>query len=320
MILCLPVVDGHDLTKVSVKSVLDTTTNCKVVIYDNASDKPYTDAWIKEQFGDEEHRVLVIRSKTNKGYYQPLIDLYDLFTDELIGLMHNDMVLYEQDWDQRMAGAFSSDPLLGLVGLCGSNELDSLGGRGGGTKCFFRGASIIVGEKQILAQSQDAGLRIYDLVPSVVLDSLFMMFRRKVITKLTRTANEWNEITLAHFYDRIWPCRVIEAGYRVGTMGVECDHLGGMTTTANERYRDDCIKFLDQRGIPFRTDGPDMVIAAESLDPRNIPSGNPETEMYLLAERRFLNEYREQKHFLPVIVDANWNYNGAGNYGPGGQQ
>lgn len=92
---------------------------------------------------------------------------------------------------------------------------------------------------------------------------------------------DWKDITLAHFYDRIWPIRTIEAGYHVVTMGLEIDHIGGLTTTGNERYRNDCIKWLEDRNIPY---------------------DNPETEMYLVAERRYLQEYRDEKRFLPAII------------------
>lgn len=298
MIVCMPVVDGHDLTKVCIESLISTCGPVtKIVIFDNGSETPYDFAWIKSNFPEDYDRIYLhstsqiggpnkIISKENIGYYQPLKLMYDRFPEErLIGLIHNDMVMYEQHWDARMAAEFAHDPKLGLIGLCGSYELDGLGGRGGGTMCYFSGRSVQVGDRQILAQDQAAGLRINDLRPSLVLDSLFMMFHRDVIPKLVVNGERWEDITLAHFYDRIWPLRVIEAGMRVATMGIECDHLGGMTTTGNERYRDDCIKWLNDHGIPF---------------------DNPETEMYLVAERRFLTEYREQKKFMPASIGVDY--------------
>lgn len=279
MILGVPVVDGHELTMSLVESLGRTSTllNFRLVIIDNASEVPY-DHRDYTGFG---FQVDVIRNEENVGYYTPLIDLFRKYPDEQIGLIHNDMVLYESGWDSRMAAAFANDPRLGLVGLCGSNEIDERGGRGGGTMCFFRGADVQVGDRTIKAQSQDAGRRIVGINASCTLDSLFMMFNRQVIEQLHPEGYDWHDITLAHFYDRIWPLRVIEAGYRVATMGVECDHLGGMTTTANERYRADCIRWLEERSYIY---------------------DNPETEMYLIAERRYLSEYREQKKFIPCIV------------------
>ena len=278
MILGLPVVEGHELTKVAVdhatkNAVLSST---KIVIIDNGSETPYD--CCTEMNGK---KIDVIRNNTNIGYYRPLLQLFEKYPDEeFIGLMHNDLMLYEPGWDRRMEIAFKEDEKLGLIGLCGSREVDERGGRGGYTVCNFMGREVQVGDQTWKGQEPGHGLRIDGEQPSLVLDSLFMMFRRDVVPHLEKE-DAWKDVTLAHFYDRIWPLRTIEAGYRVTTMGSDCDHIGGLTTTGNERYRQDCIDWLEERGIPYE---------------------NPETEMYLVAERRYLSEYRDEKKFLPAII------------------
>lgn len=284
MVLAIPVVDGHELTEMLLQSLDDSVRGAfEVVIVDNASEKPYQ---LEQYAGRFSFPVNIIRFDINVGYYAPLKKLYELYDEaEYIGLVHNDMLIYEHGWDVRMAQAFKDDPKLALVGLCGSNEIDSLGGRGGGTVCYFRGAEVKVNGVTLRGQDQAAGRRTTELVPSACLDSLFMMFRRQAIPDLVTEKDQWGHITLAHFYDRIWPVRLIENGWHVATMGVECDHLGGMTTTGNVRYRDDCIKWLESRGFPY---------------------DNPETEMYLIAERRYLNEYREEKRLIPMRVNGDY--------------
>ena len=280
MVLGIPVVDGHELTNAVLDSLAETITgdNFRIVIIDNGSDRDYS--YLKGE------RVDVIRNKHNIGYYRPLQELYAKYPDEeLIGLAHNDLVYYEKGWNGRMEHSFAMDEKLALVGLCGSNEIDGLGGRGGGTVCFFRGGEVKVGDRVIGGQSQAAGRRTIDLIPSACLDSLFMMFRRSAIPDLVTEADPWEHLTLAHFYDRIWPVRLVEKGWHVATLGVECDHLGGMTTAGNMRYRNDCIAWLDERGLPYE---------------------DPETEMYLVAERRYLGEYRDAKHFIPMIVHGDY--------------
>lgn len=279
MIIGLPVVEGHELTQAALDHFTKNAllTSSRPVIIDNGSEKPYPEHKIVNGW-----QVQTIRNKENVGYYTPLKQLYDQYPDEqYIGLMHNDLMLYEPGWDRRMIDAFEADPQLGLIGLCGSREVDERGGRGGYTVCNFMGREVKVGKKIWYGQDPSAGRRIDGIEPAIVLDSLFMLFRREVIPHLVHGSELWKDLTLAHFYDRIWPIRTIEAGYHVITMGSDCDHIGGLTTTGNERYRDDCIKWLDERGIPYE---------------------NPETEMYLVAERRYLSEYRDQKRFLPAII------------------
>ena len=131
-----------------------------------------------------------------------------------------------------------------------------------------------------------------------------MLFRRDVIPHLVREDEKWEDITLAHFYDRIWPIRTIEAGYHCVTMGSDNDHIGGMTTTGNERYRNDCIKFLDDRGIEWQSE---TELDMNDPDYRRKPSGNPETQMYLVAEDRYLTEYKFEKQWLPAIIREGYN-------------
>ena len=310
MIIGLPVVEGHELTKVALEhltknSVLGETIP---IVIDNGSVKSYeqflsddADCDCKNMNGKQ---IGLIRNEENIGFYQPLKQLYDQYPDEeIIGIMHNDLMLYEQGWDRRMVMAFHEDPQLGLIGLCGSKEVDAMGGRGSYTVCNFMGRDVQVGDKIWKGQDPSAGRRIDGIEPAIVLDSLFMLFRREVIPQLVHDNEKWSDITLAHFYDRIMPIRTIEAGYHVITMGSDNDHIGGLTTTGNERYRDDCIKFLDDRGIEWRLppgeEAPNM-----SLDPdyRIKPCGNPETQMYLVAEDRYLQEYKWRKRWIPAII------------------
>lgn len=279
MIIGIPVVDNHELTDVMLEHLTKNAvrTDTKIIIIDNNSEHRY------EMAGQRNgQHVYQLRYPDNKGYYYPLIDMYRLNPKEdYIGLIHNDVIIYEEGWDQRMFEAFEEDRQLGLIGLFGSTEIDQNGGRGAGSMCNFAERNIEINGQVYHGQSQDAGARIGDLRAACVLDSLFMLFRRDVIEQLQNENDPWEDLPLAHFYDRIWPCRTIEAGYRVAVIGVLYDHIGGMTSTGNLRYREDCIQWLEQRGIPY---------------------DNPETQMYLTPEERFLNEYREQKRFLPCIV------------------
>lgn len=268
MIIGIPVQDGHTLTdKLLANLAAVSTPDLKIVIIDNNS---------TDYYGGYAG-IDVIRNNKNLGYYAPLKQLYEAYPDEeIIGLVHNDMLIYEENWDKRVRDCFDADTQLMLVGFCGSYEVDERGGRGGGTFVNFRGAEGF--------QSPAAGAKNPGLVPSACLDSIVMIFRREGVELL---AEDWDNLPLAHFYDRIWPLKLVEQGYHVGTLGVECDHMGGMTTVANTRYRDDCAAWLNERGLPYE---------------------DPETEMYLVPERRYLGEYRDQKRFIPCRIREDYSY------------
>ena len=276
IVLGIPVLNGHETTKQAVAHLVETVidpTSFALVIIDNGSTPAYERSDFPEGFPIE-----VWRNDVNQGFYAPLKDLVDVSngTEPMIyALMHNDCFIYERGWDRRVRESFINDRSLGIVGFCGSDEVDAAGGRGGGTMCFFRGDK---------GQSQAAGLKITNLRPAAILDSLFMAFRKEVAELLVSQEAP----TPAHFYDKIWPMRAIEAGYHVGVQGVEVDHMGGITLVAETQYTDDMYRWCNENGIDHK--------------------GNPNLAVYLEAEHRFLSEYREQKKLIPGRVGNDYAY------------
>ncbi len=270
MLLGIPVIDNHALTAACLESLdntIEAADDFAAVIVDNNSEVPYS----LQSLPKVSFEVTVIRNGENEGYYWPLTQLYELYDSGVIGLCHNDVFFYENGWDRRMNAAFATDPLLMLIGLCGSSEVDECGGRGAGTMCNFRGEK---GQKQ-----ENTGKRVQSLQPALVLDSLFMMFRRSVIPTLKINA----DIAPCHFYDKIWPMRVIEAGFHVGVLGVEIDHIGGRTANGLQRVDADYGRWCDAKGLPKH--------------------GNAGLAVYKEAERRWLTEYRDQKGMFPARID-----------------
>lgn len=265
LVIGTPVLNQYELTREHFKSVVATVGDPDTyhqVVFDNGSVPVY----------ESTPGTDVIHNGQNRGFYYPLKQLAEAHPDaDLIGLMHNDVFFYEYGWDLRVKDCFATDPKLGLIGLVGSSQVDSAGGRGGGTMMNFRGA---VGQQQ-------AGIRLTDLAPAVCLDSLFMVFRREVIPSLLIDEN----ITLCHFYDKIWTMRTIEAGWRVGVLGIDIDHMGGQTSTTSD-YDQTARAWCEKRGIPVPQSG--------------------DLAMYLEAERRWLTEYRDQKHFIPCSISPTY--------------
>jgi GT2 family glycosyltransferase len=257
--LAVPVIDQHNLTLQLLDSldqtVLDTDA-FSVLLVDNGSAEPYTCLDLRTH--QRPYAVDLIRNPTNIGYYRPLLQLATRATEaDLVALAHNDLILYETGWDRRLRDHFVADGRLGMVGFCGSAELDRNGGRGGDTKCHFRGES---------GQPQAAGRRITGLEPAIVLDSLFMAMRRPVVDALGVDIHT----PLCHFVDKLWCLRAIEAGWRVGVLGVEVDHLGGQTAIGVESYREDARRWCLSEGFD--------------------PGDDPGLAIYKEAERRFLAE------------------------------
>jgi hypothetical protein len=255
----------------SLKDTVESPEQLTVVIFDNGSDHPYSGyfdfTW--------PFKVITVRSEKNRGYYRPLTDLsLEATSADIVGLCHNDLIFYEKGWDRRLRECFVREGRLGMVGFCGSNEVDDRGGRGGGTMCNFRG------EKGAL--QEHTGRRITDLQPALIFDSLFLAMRQQVVGCLRID----DDIALNHFGDRVWPLRAIENEWRVGVLGIEIDHRSGQTVVGLPRIEQDSRLWCNEHDIPI---------------PEGMQAG---TAVYLEAERRYLSEYREVKHLIPARMQG----------------
>lgn len=274
MIIGIPALNQHEMTLKTLsylKDSVQSVDNVKVVIIDNASYPIYG----VDLGNDFPFPVSVLRNNENLGFYYPILQLYSANQQEdIIAVMHNDVFIYEYGWDERLRYYFESDPKLGIVGFCGSPEIDILGGRGGGTMCNFRGEQ---GQLQ-----EHTGKKIDDLRPALILDSMFMAFRTELIPKLGIDET----ITPAHFYDKILPMRAVEAGNHVAVLGVEIDHMGGTTLVGEPAFELAMRHWCQKQGLQY--------------------GENAGAAVYMEAERRWLEEYRDKKGMIPLFVDENY--------------
>lgn len=259
LVLGLPVMDGHELTSQFCEALAETIAEpqgFRLVVIDNNSTEHYSGL----EFKSMPFAVDVVRHEKNVGYYRPILDLARWATSaDLVGLVHNDLFFYSEGWDTWVRQCFVNKSDLGMIGVCGSNELDDRGGRGGGTMCNFRG------EKG--ARTEDTGARVVSLAPAIILDSMLMITRQSLVPQLKVDENT----PICHFMDKVWPLRLHQAGYSTAVLGIEVDHMGGQTAVANPRFLEACAEWCAERGV-------------ETDDPGG--------EVYRDAEQRLLGPYR----------------------------
>jgi GT2 family glycosyltransferase len=278
--LGVPVVDNQKLTAQMIASIDATVSDhdqVNVVIFDNGSEHAYGSEDVLMR--DPCVKVSIVRSEVNRGFYRPITKLEDMATPaDIVALCHNDLIFYEKGWDRRLRESFVKHGNLGMIGFCGSTEVDGRGGRGGGTMMNFKG------ENGALAEH--TGRKIDDLQPAAILDSLFIAMRQPVV----RTLGVDDNIALNHFGDRVWPLRAIENGWHVAVLGIEIDHMGGQTLVLVHKIEEDSRKWCEEHNIPI---------------PEGVSAG---TAVYLESERRYLTEYRDIKKMIPGKVNYTWGY------------
>jgi len=144
---------------------------------------------------------------------------------EVIGFLHDDLVIFEQGWDKRVLKEFE-DPAVGMVGFGG--------GLGHGRPELYRVPYHLpdLARQNFMSNMKQAevhGERFKGVRDVAVLDG-FALFVR---TEILRKVGGWPVNTPIGFYmySEWLCCEARRQHYRIRLVGVECDHIGGRTST-----------------------------------------------------------------------------------------
>ena len=279
-----PVLNQHPLARVAIRTALENLSdNCEVelVVIDNGSDQEFSLDGVIPENKILQVQASVVRNRDSIGVYptfwQGKINTYG----DLIAFFHSDMIVAEKNWDTRVALAFEREPLLGLLGFIGSNEIDGSGGRGLGTTSNFLGGSYHDydgAHTWIGSPAEPHGKRFTGYTTAAVVDGCAMIFKRDALDKIKQR----EDFPPHHFYDRMLSCEVMERGYKVGVLGIGCDHISGQTVAHEIKYENMAQEWCAKHGI--------------------AKTHNWDDAIYHEAERQWLTEYRDIKHLVPVTV------------------
>lgn len=234
------------------------------------------------------HQMLPVLTRMNTQWPEK-------YTFDTVAYFHNDLMVREEGWDQRIIAAFDRDPKLALVGFLGSNEIDGAGGRGLGTASSYMGFEY---ETIWASKAEIHGRRVVGTEAAAVVDHMSMIFRISMLQQLP--ASEDSGYAPHHFYDRILSCEVLQRDWHISMIGIECDHASGGTgmcavphegrpemgvINRNALYR----KWLTKKGISFTDD-----------------QDNLDALVYKEAEKIFLSKWRDESAFIPLKVASDY--------------
>lgn len=258
---------------------LSEDSNAELIIIDNGSKTPFAPQVLPAE------QEIIIRHEDTIGVYPTFWDALTDATGDVIAYLHSDLIVSEKDWDKRVLKAFEDDPELGMIGFIGSSEIDAAGGRGYKTTSNFQGDTYY--DNDGLGHVKDwhgspahiHGFTNRGFTNAAVVDGCAMIFRRSVLESIPQRP----DFPPHHFYDRLLSCEVRERGYKVGVLGIACDHISGQTVCNELAYHYFAMDWCKAHNV-------------------EIPDGNHDTALYKEAERQFLKEYRDEKPFVPSHV------------------
>ena len=203
-------------------------------------------------------------------------------TGDIMLFMHNDIMIDEYGFDITLRYVFEKNKKLGLVGFIGSDEISGTGSRLWGTTSNFLGKTYNFNGKSWSGTPAFIHGYQYDgLTPAVFIDGCTMALKRSVWNKIGYHVNQ----SIYYFYDRWVCCQVLEAGYKIATLGIACDHISNQTASKEIKYHKNIHMLCEKYGISPIKDVNDNV--------------NWDITLHAEAKRRFINEWRDEKHFIP---------------------
>lgn len=273
-------VDEEKQTKECIKWLVENTSPfTEIILIDNGSNPE-----LSTDYGQD----ITIRVSENIGGNRVFHEFLEpentslLLGYKYVAFIHCDMMILEKNWDLRVIEQFEKDEKLGLLGFVGSNQLDAGGGRGLGTRLNFQGQHYP--EFGTATPAEPHGVRDSGFYPAAVLDHCSMIFR---VTALKTIPPQKGNFAPGHFYDRICCVEMYLKGWRVGYLGIACDHFSGGTGGGCKNRDDMYRKWLLEEGL---TPG----------------DANLDIQVYLESERRFLTKYRDELGFVPFTVSEDY--------------
>ncbi len=288
--LVIPYIDNYDITKRCVEVACQNAgSEFDLILIDNGSDKNHFHD-LKKIIEHISETTLVnigitgVLNAKNIGVLPSFKQGFEESDTNIIGFIHNDVLLHEPNWVRRVEEAFESTPKLGLAGIFGAVGVGDNGGR-------VRSQSNILGQEWGACEChpvawQHHSEHLTGVSPATILDGVGMFFSREAANSLMETDMFADWRAPHHFYDRIMPLKLIDKGFKIATIGLGFDHWSGATANSSEKYTATGIEWLKSQGLGDDTQGVDA-------------------QIYAIAEKQFFDEFR---HRLSCTVDSEWNY------------
>lgn len=198
----------------------------------------------------EKYRVYIIHGL---DVVPALQSIYESTTEEILGHPHDDTVVFEKGWDQRVLSQFD-DPRVGVVGLAGS--------LGHGHPSLYQGDYNLpnLARQHFLSNMRSWKTHGYHFTGErdvAVLDGCALFVRRTVLDFVggwisAKPYGYW-------LYSEWLCCEARRQGYKIRLVGIDFEHLGGKSSghIATVPSYDEAHRFLYDNNrdmLPYRVE------------------------------------------------------------------
>jgi GT2 family glycosyltransferase len=202
-----------------------TSDNTELIFIDNGSQDNYEEFIYKYL---KPKKVQYIRNETNIGVLNTMQQGYEASESDIITYLHNDVFIYEKDWDKAVIEIMTNNPEIGIIGAFGASGVGPDGGRIQKVKYGHAPGFSSMLEAEVHGERIEIGQTKY----VAIMDGFFMSIRRDLLKKtggFDTKRYQWH-----HFYDRDICLESIRHGYKNIVLGFPIHHWSGRTANQSE--------------------------------------------------------------------------------------
>lgn len=202
----------------------NTSEDVTWLIVDNGSTDPveeFLTRYLKPK------RLNYVKNKENIGMVPTMQQIYDNCDTEILAVLHNDVFIFEKNWDQRVVDLFNSDPKIGMTGFFGCQGVGPIGERIQDISSMRQAP----GWSNMLEAEVHGQKMRREVQPVAIFDGFSMIFRKETLDKSKGFDQRY---AYHHYYDRDASLESLRHGYNNVVINVPCHHLSGLTANRSE--------------------------------------------------------------------------------------
>jgi len=212
-------------TRLTIDSILKNTNSpFELVIVDNGS-RPDVKAYFDSLKSKAD--ITYIRNETNLGPIRAINQGISAARYDFVMVIHNDVIVFENGWLQKIVSAMKDDPRIGIAGLAGRKEIYKTG---------------CVNEDSLKHNLQNEDLNPpmeEDVAEVAVVDGLCFVMRRELLDKVKGLDETYGYM---HCYDLDISMESIAAGFKNVVVKIEAMHVGNGGRTRRLREYKEVVK------------------------------------------------------------------------------
>jgi|SRR5581483_6071566 len=226
--LCIPIMGQLEDTKTNwglhVENLGDKANSPELIVINNDYHDSDTIKFLRQFVFPHFPEHKLINNPENLGVVKSMNQCIKESTGDVIAILHNDLSVFEQDWDERVLKVFEN-PRVGLAGFFGAQGTFTNGGR-------MDAVSNMI-EAEYHGERFEGNRRVGHF------DGLSLIGRREMFEQIGGFDEKY---TFHHFYDRDIALSAHFAGWELWYIGVYCHHRSGVTAN-RQQYQ----KWIDQK-------------------------------------------------------------------------